>query len=110
MIALIALALLAAPTNYPSDGHDHHHSDTSAAQSVVAADVRTVDRDNRTALLRHEAMPELGMPSMVMEFMISENVDIDLFEPGAALLITVTMAGDGLTVIAAEPEEDRSNR
>lgn len=104
MDIFFALALMTSAVDHPSDGHDHHHAEESAAQSIVAADVRTVDADNRTALLRHEAMPELGMPSMVMEFAIASDVDIAIFEPGAALMITATMGDDGLTVIAAEPE------
>jgi Cu/Ag efflux protein CusF len=104
MNMIFALTLLAIASDHGSPGHDHHHGEEIAAQSTVAADVRTVDAENRTAVLRHEAMPELGMPSMVMEFAIAENVDISQFKPGAALMITATMAGDGLTVIAAEPE------
>lgn len=103
MPILFALALMTAPVDHGSDGHDHHAEET-AAQSRVAADVRTVDADARIALLRHEAMPELGMPSMVMQFAIADDVDLALFEPGAALTITATMGEDGLTVIAAEPE------
>lgn len=104
MHILFALALLIGAADHPSDGPDHHHDEETTAQSTVAADVRTVDTENRTALLRHEAMPELGMPSMVMEFSIGENVDISLFEPGASLMITTTMGDNGLTVIAAETE------
>jgi len=100
---LFALALLTSVVDHGSDGHDHH-ADETMAQSTVAADVRTVDAESRTTLLRHEAMPELGMPSMVMEFSIAEDVDIELFQPGAALTITATMGGSGLEVIAAEQE------
>ena len=46
------------------------------------------------------------MGAMVMPFMIDEAVDISLFEPGAALTITVTSDEEGLHVIAAEPEAD----
>lgn len=100
---LMTTALLAS-ADHGGDSHAHHHMAESAAQSTIAADVRTVDADARTALLRHEAMPELGMPSMVMEFSIAEDVDINLFQPGAALMITATMGDNGLMVIAAEPE------
>jgi len=103
MEIFFALALLTSIADHGSDGHDHH-AEEAAAQSIVAADVRTVDADARTALLRHEAMPELGMPSMVMEFAIADSVDISLFEPGAALMITATTGTNGLEVIAAQPE------
>ncbi|WP_421784945.1 copper-binding protein [Hyphobacterium sp.] len=106
MHALFVLALLTGAADHGSDGHDHHHGAEMAARSTVAADVRTVDLENRTALLRHEAMPELGMPAMVMEFAIGPQVEIALFEPGAALTITAAMNETGLTVIAATPEVD----
>lgn len=105
MILLFALALLVSTADHGADGHDHHNAGEMTARSTVAADVRTVDTEARTALLRHEAMPELAMPSMVMEFALADTVDIALFEPGAALLITAVMGPDGLTVIAAEPED-----
>jgi len=104
MTFLFALVLLATTADHGSDGHDHHPAGEMTARSTVAADVRTVDAEARTALLRHEAMPELGMPSMVMEFALADEVDITLFEPGAALMITAVMGSDGLEVIAAEPE------
>lgn len=103
MNILFALALLVI-ADHGNDSHAHHHMAESPAQSTIAADVRTADIEARTALLRHEAMPELGMPAMVMEFSIAADVDIDLFQPGAALTITATMGDNGLEVIAAEPE------
>ncbi|MEE2527328.1 copper-binding protein [Hyphobacterium sp. HN65] len=104
MNMIFALALLTLAVDHGNDGHDHHHHGEMAARSTAAADVRTSDANARTALLRHEALPELGMPAMVMEFSIAEGVDMTLFEPGAALTITATMGESGLTVIEAEPE------
>ena len=108
MITLLATSLLLATATV--DHHDHHggHAMNAAettAQSVVSADVRTVDTEARTALLRHEAMPELGMGAMVMPFTIDEAVNIALFQPGAALMVTVTRDEAGLRVIAAEADE-----
>lgn len=108
MITLLATSILLATAT--TDHHDHHggHAMSDAetiAQSVVSADVRTVDAEARTTLLRHEAMPELGMAAMVMPFTVDEAVDIALFRPGAALMVTVTRDADGLRVIAAEVDE-----
>jgi|GEM_PF-1674944 len=105
MLDLIIAAALAASSASVDHAHQHdHHHAMSDASSTVAADVRTVDAEARRALMRHEAMPELSMPSMVMEFAIAADVDITLFEPGAALTITVINGENGLEVIAAEPE------
>lgn len=86
--------------------HGHHAMEAgTAAQSTVIADVRTVDAEARTALLRHEAMEELSMPSMVMEFHVVDGVDFALFQPGAALMVTVENRDGTLSVIEARPED-----
>ena len=88
-------------------GETHSHAETEAtseATSTVAADVRTIDAEARTAMVRHEPLVELGMPAMVMQFAIANDVDLALFEPGAALIITARRSPDGLEIIAAEPE------
>jgi len=104
---LLSLTLLAAA----QDMHHGHHDmpaaaeTETAAQSTTFADVRSVDTEGRTALLRHGPLPELGMMGMVMSFHIADDVDITLFEPGAALTVTVSRHGEDLMVIAAAPEE-----
>lgn len=105
MLDLILTALLATSGNLTDHGHDHSHAHAEGlVSSTVAADVRTVDTEARTTLMRHEAMTELAMPSMVMEFAIADDVDIALFQPGAALMVTVINGENGLEVIAAEAE------
>ncbi|MBO6728362.1 MAG: copper-binding protein [Maricaulis sp.] len=106
------LALVLTSTTIPAD-HDHGHGHSHHAvegSSTVAADVRTVDVENRTTLLRHEAMAELSMPAMVMEFRVADDVDISIFEPGAALTITAINGDNGLEVIAAEIEHDEHHQ
>jgi len=108
MITLLATSLLLAASSADHHGHHGGHAMADAetmAQSVVSADVRTVDAEARTTLLRHEAMPELSMGAMVMPFAIDEGVDIELFQPGAALMVTVTRRDGELVVIAAEVDE-----
>lgn len=101
---ILALALTLSNPDAPA-GHDHHAMETQAARSTVIADVRTVDAEARTALLRHEALEELSMPSMVMEFEIAQPVDFALFQPGAALIVTVENLDGALTVVEARPED-----
>lgn len=106
MIALMLAASLSL-SDHATDHSAHHHGPAmqQAVSSTTYGDVRTVDAEARTALIRHGDLPELGMPGMVMEFRVAETVDIALFEPGAALEITVINGEHGLEVIAAEPEE-----
>ena len=104
MLSLL-LALTLTTIDHGHDTADHHHAEAAEmVTSTAVADVRSADADARTALLRHEALTEIGMPAMVMEFHIAEDVDMALFEPGAALTITAVNGENGLTVIAAAPE------
>lgn len=103
---ILALALALSNPDASAGHHDHHAaSEAQSARSTVIADVRSVDGEARTALLRHEAMVELSMPSMVMEFDIAEPVDFALFQPGAALIVTVENRDGTLTVVEARPEQ-----
>ena len=74
--------------------------------STTWADVRMADAEHRTTMMRHGPLDELGMPGMVMEFQVADDVDFDLFQPGASLTVTVTNGEDGLVVVAAEPGEE----
>ena len=106
---LAALASLALIQDLDHGHHGHHaapEETQTVARSTTFGDVRTVDAEARTAVIRHGAMSELGMSAMVMSFHIAENVDITLFEPGAALTLTVINGEQGLEVIAAEPEAE----
>lgn len=104
MLSLL-LALTLAAADHGHDSEDHHHAEAAEmVSSTAVADVRSADAEARTALLRHEALTEIGMPAMVMEFHIAEDVDMALFEAGAALTITAVNGENGLTVIAAAPE------
>ena len=108
MLTLALLLALSAQDAHAGHGHhDAHHvmEAEAAVQSTVIADVRTADEAARTALLRHEALEELSMPAMVMEFAIAEPVDFALFQPGAALIVTVENRDGVLTVVEARPED-----
>lgn len=108
---ILVLALALSNPDASAGHHDHHAmSETQSARSTVVADVRTVDGEARTALLRHEAMEELSMPSMVMEFEVIEPVDFALFQPGAALIVTVENRDGTLTVVDARPEEAHAGK
>jgi len=89
MISLISAALLSLTAADHHGHHGSHHASEAQAQSTVAADVIAVDADARTAVVRHDALTELGMGAMTMRFAVADVVDIALFEPGAALTITV---------------------
>ena len=102
MLSFIAAAALAlSVTDHHGQHGDHHHADAQTS-STVAADVRAVDAANRTAVVRHDALTELGMGAMTMRFAVNENVDFSLFQTGAALTITVVNGESGFEIIAAE--------
>lgn len=106
MLSLIAATalLVAQADHHGHQGHDHHAE--TPASSTVSADVRAVDAENRTALVRHDALTEMGMGAMTMRFAVADGVDFSLFQVGAALKVTVARGPDGLEIIAAEPRSD----
>lgn len=108
MLSVIAAVSLswAAIDHHGHHGADHHAAAAEEVSSTVAADVRAADAENRTALVRHDALTELGMGAMMMRFAVAEDVDFDLFQPGAALTITVISGADGYEIIAAEARSE----
>ena len=88
MLSLIAATalLVAQADHHGHQGHDHHAE--------------------TTALVRHDALTEMGMGAMTMRFAVADGVDFSLFQVGAALKVTVARGPDGLEIIAAEPRSD----
>jgi Cu/Ag efflux protein CusF len=102
MLSFIAAATLAlSATDHHGHHGDHHHAEAQTS-STVAADVRTVNAADRTAVVRHDALTELGMGAMTMRFAVNEAVDFSLFQTGAALTITVVNGETDFEIIAAE--------
>lgn len=106
MISVLASALLALTAADHHGHHGNHHQAEEQASSTVAADVRAADAEDRTALVRHDALTELGMGAMMMRFSVAEDVDFDLFQPDAALTITVISGENGFEIIAAEARSE----
>jgi hypothetical protein len=46
------------------------------------------------------------MGAMMMRFSVAEDVDFDLFQPDAALTITVISGENGFEIIAAEARSE----
>lgn len=106
MLSLITATtlLVAQADHHAHQGHDHHAE--TLASSTVSADVRAADAENRTALVRHDALTELGMGAMTMRFAVADGVDFSLFQVGAALTVTIANGPDGLEIVAAVPRLD----
>ena len=105
MITFVAASVLFLATADHHDQHSHHgdHHTEAEASSTVSADVRAADAEGRTAVVSHEALTELGMSAMTMRFSVAENVDFELFQPGAHLVITVVNTTDGYRIVDAQP-------
>jgi Cu/Ag efflux protein CusF len=102
LIAALTLSMSAIEQHGEHGQHGDHHPTNEQASSTVAADVRAVDAEGRTAVVRHDALTELGMGGMTMRFTVDDAVDFSLFQPAAALTITVVNGSDGFEIIAAE--------
>ncbi|MCW5725518.1 MAG: copper-binding protein [Maricaulaceae bacterium] len=101
-----ALAFAApALADHPSGHQHHHHHSAQGQQSTALADIREANAETREVLLRHEPMDEIGWPAMVMTLPVADDVDFDLFQPGAELMITVRVDNGEGVIIAAEPAD-----
>ena len=104
MITFVAASVLFLASADHHGQHSHHgdHHAEAESSSTVSAEVRAAGAEGRTAVVSHEALTELGMSAMTMRFSVAEDVDFELFQPGAHLTITVVNAADGYQIVDAE--------
>lgn len=88
LLAAVAIGVSFATTAVAqsADGHAAHHAAQAAQQPWTAApsegEVRKVDRDRRTILLKHGAIANLQMPPMTMMFIVRDAAMLDGVRPG----------------------------
>ena len=104
MITFFAASVLFLASADHHGQHSHHggHHAEAEASSTVSAEVRAADAEERTAVVSHDALTELDMSAMTMRFSVAEDVDFELFQPGAHLMITVVNTADGFQIVDAE--------
>jgi Cu(I)/Ag(I) efflux system periplasmic protein CusF len=64
----------------------------------VDAEVRKLDADRGTVVLKHKDIPNLGMAGMTMEFSVASKKMLQGVKPGDKVQVTIDMVGDKPTV------------
>jgi len=99
-LPLLAAATIgaAAPSAVPAQGT----ASPAASAELVDGEVRKVDRKAGTILLKHGAIPNLGMPPMSMVFHVKDPSMLDRVAAGDKVLFTAEKIGAEYTVTGVE--------
>ncbi len=73
VIAALTAGLIATPI-YAADTHESHRAATDTQKSYATkGEVVAIDPNADKMKLRHEAIPELGWPAMIMNFAVTDK-------------------------------------
>ena len=100
LVAALALPLpLAAAAQ---SGHPAHHDGTGASAQAPMTNgvVKRVDRTAGSVTIAHEALTNLGMPSMTMTFQVKDRTWLDGLKDGTKVRFTAENVNGALTVVA----------
>ena len=70
-----------------------------SSRAWVAGEINTVDSEARTVNASHEAIEDWQWPAMVMDFAVSEDVDISQLGAGVSLHMEIDKSVSGLPLI-----------
>jgi Cu/Ag efflux protein CusF len=106
LMTAVLTATLAAPlcAQTQSTDHDKHHPATSAAaQALVDAEVRKVDKETRKITLKHGPIPSLDMPGdMTMVFRVSDPAMLNRVKAGDKVKFAADKVNGVFTVTSME--------
>lgn len=80
------------------DGAAHTHEPSAAPPIVVDGVIQSVNADTRQATIAHGPIAEIGMPGMMMDFAVSEDLDPASLPLDQDLSLTFARP-DGLTMV-----------
>ena len=92
MAAMLAVFGMATPLISSADGD----------LPVIAGEVKKVKVESGKITIKHEEIPNLGMPGMSMVFGIEEGVDISMFKKGDAVEFTVVERDGKMVILSIE--------
>jgi Cu(I)/Ag(I) efflux system membrane fusion protein len=95
------------PVEQPDSAHSQHdhsgvrNSEPPDAELLIGAtgDVVDVRAADRVLKLRHDAIPELGWPSMTMDFQVDDEIDLASVQAGMRVSVSIMHSEDGDFVI-----------
>lgn len=102
--ALLAAFALAAPSAFAKhiNGHDSHDAAVAPADRLTAGVVKKIDKDAGKISIAHEAIENLGMPSMTMVFRVKDPGMLDAVKEGDKIIFLADRIGGALTVTKIE--------
>jgi Cu(I)/Ag(I) efflux system membrane fusion protein len=93
-IVTSAQFLLDSESSKTSDFRRLHHADQQANSVWVLAEILTLTPEDRSVTLWHDAIQEWGRPAMIMEFLVSNNVDFKTLNVGNKLHVEIHKVND----------------
>lgn len=102
-LASVSLALLAFAMPAFAEGTTHNHSNHTANQELVPAEVRALDLKARKITLKHGELKNLGMPAMTMTFLLDKQLILPAdLKAGDKVKVRVEEIGGALAVTALQ--------
>jgi Cu(I)/Ag(I) efflux system protein CusF len=103
--------LTQAPTRtaVTAEGHASHHQHGSEVQMAHegrkdahgAGTVNSIDPAQHKVNLTHGPIPEIGWPTMTMDFPVAGSIDLKTIEPGTRVNFTIEQGKGGMYEIKA---------
>ncbi len=81
------------------DGGPDEEPSTSAREVDMSARIKGMDPENHKLTLSHDPVPELGWPSMIMDFNVAAAVSLDDLREGQAIRFTMVETENGAWII-----------
>jgi Cu/Ag efflux protein CusF len=102
---VLASAFVATTWAQPKvDEHSSHHpASTTAADEMVAGEIRKVDKDTAKITIKHAEIRGLDMPAMTMVFQVKEPGLLDKVKVGDKVRFKAAQTGAAYVVTAIEP-------
>lgn len=91
-----------AESNVGEVGPMDHRATHPQGFPIVKGLIRRIDTVNMQLSIKHDAIPNLGMPAMTMSFAVKDPSMLDGLSPGSRVLFSADEAGGVLTVIWIE--------
>jgi Cu/Ag efflux protein CusF len=93
---LPATVMHAEPQAAPPQHHDMQMAHDGRKDAHGTGMVNSVDPTQRKINLSHNPIPEIGWPSMTMEFPVAPSVDLKAIKPGTRVNFTIEQQPGGM--------------
>ncbi|WP_343032657.1 efflux RND transporter periplasmic adaptor subunit [Tritonibacter litoralis] len=99
----VIVAVRTDDTAMPEPMTETEEKSMAAAQIVVGGAINAIDATARTVTINHGPIAEIGMPGMTMDFGVTDLLDLETLQIGAASTLSFDRP-DGMTMVLAAAE------